>query len=229
MASYQPANFELPAKAPKCWFWHQQMDISFRSCGGCYHDKFKFSLVYKGIQPGMAAQPTMIPSQYAFDKLSNLRLKKSASIVSLVYSWHLQNDMCRLPTACLHLAVPYRAAGWPSERSECAQPDVALIYTTISYYQYGMGLTLSAITKAYYKQPNQLSSKHSQPLAAIKTAFSPLVSKYHVPKRWSVPPPSWQDSYNIRLYSPLRSWVLLLAAEKSAEYNLPKTSEQSSW
>lgn len=44
----------------------------------------------------------------------------------------------RATTARKRLAVPFRAAHTPSERSEWAQPDVALVLTTISYYQDGL-------------------------------------------------------------------------------------------
>lgn len=37
-----------------------------------------------------------------------------------------------------HLAVPYRAADTPSERSEFIQSDIALLYTTLSYYYDGL-------------------------------------------------------------------------------------------
>lgn len=36
------------------------------------------------------------------------------------------------------MAVPYRAAHTPSERSEFAQPDVALLLTHLSYYYDGL-------------------------------------------------------------------------------------------
>jgi hypothetical protein len=36
------------------------------------------------------------------------------------------------------MAVPYRAAHTPSERSEFAQPDVALLLTNLSYYYDGL-------------------------------------------------------------------------------------------
>ncbi len=46
----------------------------------------------------------------------------------------------RRPTARKRLAVPYRAAHTPSERSEFAQPDVALLLTHLSYYYDGLSL-----------------------------------------------------------------------------------------
>jgi hypothetical protein len=46
----------------------------------------------------------------------------------------------RSPTARKKLAVPYRAAHTPSERSEFAQPDVALLLTHISYYADGLSM-----------------------------------------------------------------------------------------
>ncbi len=36
------------------------------------------------------------------------------------------------------MGVPYRAAHTPSERSEFAQPDVALLLTNLSYYYDGL-------------------------------------------------------------------------------------------
>ena len=36
------------------------------------------------------------------------------------------------------MAVPFRAARTPSERSEFAQPDVALLLTTLAYYHDGL-------------------------------------------------------------------------------------------
>ncbi|GAX73071.1 hypothetical protein CEUSTIGMA_g524.t1 [Chlamydomonas eustigma] len=44
----------------------------------------------------------------------------------------------RSPHALKQLAVPFRAADTPSERSEFAQPDVALLLTTLSYYHTGL-------------------------------------------------------------------------------------------
>ncbi|KAG1672428.1 hypothetical protein FOA52_013214 [Chlamydomonas sp. UWO 241] len=55
----------------------------------------------------------------------------------------------RAPTAKKHLAVPFRAAGTPSERSEFAQPDVAVVLTHLSYYRDGLseGDLLDALQK----------------------------------------------------------------------------------
>ena len=36
------------------------------------------------------------------------------------------------------MAVPFRAARTPSERSEFAQPDIALLLTTLAYYHDGL-------------------------------------------------------------------------------------------
>ena len=61
---------------------------------------------------------------------------------SLTHSLH--GGACRRkPGARKRLAVPFRAALTPSERSEFAQPDVALVLTHLSYYQVSMhtGLT----------------------------------------------------------------------------------------
>ena len=44
----------------------------------------------------------------------------------------------RLPSAHKRLAVPFRAADTPSERSEYAQPDVALLLTYLSYFYDGL-------------------------------------------------------------------------------------------
>ena len=44
----------------------------------------------------------------------------------------------RLPSARKRLAVPFRAADTPSERSEYAQPDVALLLTYLSYFYDGL-------------------------------------------------------------------------------------------
>eukprot|EP00798_Chlamydomonas_sp_ICE-L_P016685 gene16685-22945_t len=44
----------------------------------------------------------------------------------------------RSPSARKRLAVPYRAANTPSERSEFAQPDVALTFTMLAYYSDGL-------------------------------------------------------------------------------------------
>lgn len=48
------------------------------------------------------------------------------------------NVMCRSASAKKRLAVPYRAADLPSERSEFSQPDVALTYTHLAYYGDGL-------------------------------------------------------------------------------------------
>lgn len=48
---------------------------------------------------------------------------------------------CRSPCAKKRLAVPFRAADLPSERSEFSQPDVALLYTHIAYYGDGLSRT----------------------------------------------------------------------------------------
>lgn len=45
---------------------------------------------------------------------------------------------CRSTTARKRLAVPFRAAHTPAERSEFAQPDVAVLLTHISYYSDGL-------------------------------------------------------------------------------------------
>jgi hypothetical protein len=45
---------------------------------------------------------------------------------------------CRSGAARKRLAVPFRAAHLPSERSEYAQPDTALSLTTLAYYHDGL-------------------------------------------------------------------------------------------
>ena len=45
---------------------------------------------------------------------------------------------CRLPSAKKRLAVPFRAGDTPDERSEFAQPDVALLFTHLAYYSDGL-------------------------------------------------------------------------------------------
>lgn len=44
----------------------------------------------------------------------------------------------RLPSALKRMAVPFRGSQMPSERSEFAQPDVAILLTTLSYYHEGL-------------------------------------------------------------------------------------------
>lgn len=44
----------------------------------------------------------------------------------------------RFKSAKKRLAVPYRAADLPAERSEFSQPDVALVYTHLAYYEDGL-------------------------------------------------------------------------------------------
>jgi hypothetical protein len=46
--------------------------------------------------------------------------------------------LCRSATARKRLAVPFRAAHVPAERSEYAQPDTALCLTTLAYYYDGL-------------------------------------------------------------------------------------------
>ncbi|GLC47557.1 hypothetical protein PLESTB_000000900 [Pleodorina starrii] len=54
------------------------------------------------------------------------------------------------------MAVPYRAAHMPSERSEFAQPDVALLLTNLSYYYDGLSHDefLAALTTLLRMGPN---------------------------------------------------------------------------
>ncbi len=47
---------------------------------------------------------------------------------------------CRSKLARKLLAVPYRAAHKPSERSEYSQPDTALTLTDLAYYDEGLSL-----------------------------------------------------------------------------------------
>jgi hypothetical protein len=44
----------------------------------------------------------------------------------------------RLPAAPKRIAVPFRAADTPDERSEFAQPDVALLLSHLAYYRDGL-------------------------------------------------------------------------------------------
>ena len=48
--------------------------------------------------------------------------------------------MSRKEGALKKLAVPFRAADTPSERSEFKQPDVALMLTHLAYYRDGLSL-----------------------------------------------------------------------------------------
>lgn len=48
--------------------------------------------------------------------------------------------MSRKEGALKKLAVPFRAADTPSERSEFKQPDVALMLTHLAYYYDGLSL-----------------------------------------------------------------------------------------
>ena len=45
---------------------------------------------------------------------------------------------CRAKTARKRLAVPFRAADTPSDRSEYKQPDVAVVLTHLAYYRDGL-------------------------------------------------------------------------------------------
>ena len=47
-------------------------------------------------------------------------------------------DAYRLESARKRMAVPFRAARTPSERSEFAQPDVSLLLATLAYYHDGL-------------------------------------------------------------------------------------------
>ena len=58
--------------------------------------------------------------------------------MSVLMSWPC--TLRRLETARKRLAVPFRAAHQPSERSEYAQPDTALCLTIQAYYYDGLSL-----------------------------------------------------------------------------------------
>ena len=88
------------------------------------------------------------------------------------------------------MAVPFRAARTPSERSEFAQPDVALLLTTLSYYEDGLsreemlealqkllGLGGSA-KKSRYREWFQLSRGRLHPGECCSTLVLP--SLYYV-------------------------------------------------
>ncbi|KAG2492053.1 hypothetical protein HYH03_009551 [Edaphochlamys debaryana] len=64
------------------------------------------------------------------------------------------------------MAVPFRAAHVPSERSEFAQPDVALLLTHLSYYQDG------------------LSADELQAALAKLLAMGPSARRYDYEERW---------------------------------------------
>ncbi len=51
---------------------------------------------------------------------------------------HMGRLPCRTSDARKLLAVPFRAAHKPSERSEYAQPDTGLTLTTLAYYYDGL-------------------------------------------------------------------------------------------
>ena len=47
---------------------------------------------------------------------------------------------CRSPEARKRLAVPFRSAHTPAERSEFAHPDISLLLTSLSYAHTGLQL-----------------------------------------------------------------------------------------
>ncbi|KAG1681316.1 hypothetical protein FOA52_007362 [Chlamydomonas sp. UWO 241] len=105
-------------------------------------------------------------------------------LVQALQKRHLVNyGINRAPTAKKRLAVPFRAAGTPSERSEYAQPDVAVVPTHLSYYHDGLseGELLDALQKllgmgasaqrSYYERWRKLS------WSTIDAANRPVLDK----------------------------------------------------
>lgn len=66
--------------------------------------------------------------------------RKSCDCIASVSHYCTSNNppACRSGTAKKRLAVPYRAADLPSDRSEFSKADVALIYTHLAYYGDGL-------------------------------------------------------------------------------------------
>ncbi|WIA08442.1 hypothetical protein OEZ85_007879 [Tetradesmus obliquus] len=87
-----------------------------------------------------AAVPGLAPDQA--DQLLTLRGLLACNMLQhcLQKRHNVDFGINRSPTARKKLAVPYRAARTPSERSEFAQPDVALLLSHISYYNDGLSL-----------------------------------------------------------------------------------------
>jgi Protein of unknown function (DUF3645) len=57
---------------------------------------------------------------------------------SLQMRHRVDYGISRLPSARKRLAVPFRAAHTPAERSEYAQPDTAILLSSLSYYADGL-------------------------------------------------------------------------------------------
>ncbi|KAG2486452.1 hypothetical protein HYH03_014899 [Edaphochlamys debaryana] len=68
------------------------------------------------------------------------------------------------PHGRTRMAVPYRAAHVPSERSEFAQPDVALLLTHLSYYYDGLSLDelKAALTKLLAMGPSARRDEYEE-------------------------------------------------------------------
>ncbi|GLC47559.1 hypothetical protein PLESTB_000001100 [Pleodorina starrii] len=90
------------------------------------------------------------------------------------------------------MAVPYRAAHTPSERSEFAQPDVALLLTNLSYYYDGLSHDefLAALTTLLRMGPNAQRDYYQgwlrlgrQDIPAVDLASFDCVSKVDVSNR----------------------------------------------
>ncbi|PNH12759.1 hypothetical protein TSOC_000243 [Tetrabaena socialis] len=80
----------------------------------------------------------------------------------------------RRPAARKRMAVPFRAAHTPSERSEYAQPDVALVLSLLAYY--GDGLTRpqfrAALDELMKMGPNAQRSYYKEWLELSRAAMS---------------------------------------------------------
>ncbi|GAB4822814.1 hypothetical protein N2152v2_009860 [Parachlorella kessleri] len=70
----------------------------------------------------------------------------------------------RTQTARKRLAVPFRAAHQPSDRSEFAQPDTALLLTVLAYYQDGLSETemMQALQKVLDLGPNAQQAVYAE-------------------------------------------------------------------
>jgi hypothetical protein len=83
-------------------------------------------------------------SQIVLGLLRTQRGKMNNAVSTMIITVAI--TITRSPHALKKLAVPFRAADTPSERSEFAQPDIALLLTTLSYYH--TGLTQDEMTEA---------------------------------------------------------------------------------
>ncbi|KAG2488308.1 hypothetical protein HYH03_013158 [Edaphochlamys debaryana] len=83
-----------------------------------------------------------------------------------------QEDAARKRT---RMAVPFRAAHVPSERSEFAQPDVGLLLTHLSYYHDGLGVEElhAALTKLLEMGPSARQDEYEQGWLPLSRARIP--------------------------------------------------------